>query len=186
MGAVEGYAQKQAHPLHGGALKCKTVIIQGAGRAVTGEERLRRLLRSLAALHPDTDTMNALGMILSRRAEAPGALDRELTTGIAAVLAQQLERLLERKSFKTLFFNTLSALAGLFRYREIDRTVLLEGIDPVASRIHGTITQFISSFSTQQQFDRKTQNALSLLQSIQSYLEGGGETPFQRQRSSRH
>lgn len=173
--AVEGYAHEREHPLHRGARRCKTVIIQGAGRAVTGDARLRRLLRALAALPPDTDTMNALGMILSRRAEAPGALDRELTTSISAILAQQLERLLQRQSFKILFFNTLSALAGLFRYREIDRNVLLNGKDPFASQMHSTITHFISSFSTQKQLDRKTQSALSLLQSIQSYLEGGGD-----------
>lgn len=173
--AVEGYAHEREHPLHRGARRCKTVIIQGAGRTVTGEARLHRLLRALAALPPDTDTMNALGMILSRRAEAPGALDRELTTGIAAVLAQQLEWLLAQQSFQIRFFNTLSALAGLFRYREIDRTILLDGRDPVASQMHRTIAQFISSFSTRQHFDRKTQNALSLLQSVQSYLEGGGD-----------
>lgn len=173
--AVEGYAHDREHPLHRGARRCKTVIIQGAGRAVTGDARLRRLLRALAALPPDTDTMNALGMILSRRAEAPGALDRELTTSIAAVLARQLEQLIQRQSFKILFFNTLSALAGLFRYREIDRTILLKGKDQVASQMHSSITHFISSFSTQRPLDRKTQNALLLLQSIQSYLEGGGD-----------
>lgn len=173
--AVEAYALARGHRLHQGALQRRTVLIQGSGRAVTGEARLRRLLRALVALPTNSDTMNALGMIMSRREAAPKALDGALVRALARKLNDELGQLLRARSFKTRFFNTLSALAGLFRYREIERASLLRASDPLADEIHGKIAQIILCLEHTPPSHTRAQATRSILLAIQTYLEGGGD-----------
>ncbi len=61
--------------------------------------------------------------------------------GFVEELAGSLLVQIRRGSFKVLFRNTLSALAGMFRWREIQPYALLAARDPVASRVRGALTE---------------------------------------------
>lgn len=138
--ALEAYAAGRRHPLHS-PRAAAIVLTQGAGRAVTGRVRLRRLLRALAKMSTNNNTINALAMILTRRAEAPAALTPELVDRFFEDLADSLLGQVRRRSFKVLFRNTLSALAGMFRWREIEPYALLAARDDVAARVREILTE---------------------------------------------
>jgi hypothetical protein len=102
---------------------------------------MARVLRILDQLSVNNNTINALAMILTRRTEAPAALTSELVDNFFEALAASLLKQVTRGSFKALFRNTLSALAGMFRWREIEPYALLAARDPVASRVRETLTK---------------------------------------------
>ena len=88
--ALEADLDDRSHPLLGFAPGRRTVLTEGAGRAVTGPGRLKRLLRVLVARPQNANTLNALAMVMSRRKEAPYALTEDMVGAIAMQLADEL------------------------------------------------------------------------------------------------
>jgi hypothetical protein len=132
--ALEADLSGRDHPLLA-LRRARSILTQGAGRSVNGVERLRRVLRVLASRSANNDTLSAFAMILSRRADAPQALTSDLVGGIVNVLLDELRLLMERVWFQIRFKNALSAIAGLFRYREIEPFALLASRDQTAQQL---------------------------------------------------
>ena len=162
------------HPLLRRTYGRQRVLTQGAGRAVTGPGRLKRLLRVLIARSQNADTLNALAMVMSRRKEAPYALTETMVGAIALKLADVLFDLTRKHSFDVRFRNALSALAGLFRYREVDGYALLASRDHVAQQLLNRIQQVEHLLGTSRAPIPGLAQKLALTASIKDYLNGGG------------
>ena len=114
-------------------------------------------------------------MVMSRREEAPYALTEDMVGAIAMQLADELLRLTQTLSFQVRFRNALSALAGLFRYREIERYALLASRDHVAQQLLYRIEQVEHLLGAKPQSIPSCQQKLGLIASIKDYLNGGGD-----------
>lgn len=172
--ALEADLVGRSHPLLS-PRRARTVLTQGAGRAVTGEARLRRLLAVLAARQANNDTLNALAMILSRREEAPPALTFELTQNILVLVSDELLRLAERLSLKLRFKNALLALAGLFRYREIEPFAVLATRDPHAQLLRDRLDQVDALLVRHRGAVFQCEEKRALISLIREYLDGAGD-----------
>lgn len=171
--ALEARIVGKPHPLQGSSGN-QTVLIQGAGRAVAGTARLRRLLHALIASQTNNNTLSALAMVLTRRVEAPHALSNNTVKDILELVSEELKDLTEKGSFKTRFKNALSAAAGLFRYRVVEPYALLAGQDPLADtldRILSNVVQRLERYSR----TRLIEERLVLLESIREFLAGQGD-----------
>lgn len=178
--ALEARHRDAAHPLVAPASAIK-VATQGAGRAVCGRARLARLFAILHQREINTDTANALAMALSRRAEAPEALDAETVAELLDKLARSLIWQVENRSFKDRFRNTLSALAGLFRWRVVEPFALLRDSDPRAAEVDALLERangLIEAGAVQINNAIEKQYAIS---SIRALLEGKGSADILRQ-----
>jgi hypothetical protein len=153
----------------------RKVLIQGAGRSVTGVQRIRRVLESLVSRPANADTMNACAMILSRRAEAPQALTGRLVERIVGLASRELLALTERRAFNVRFKYALSAIAGLFRYREIEPYALLAARDPAAQRLSERLDRAAAKLARQRGRVSRIDEKLVLVSSIRELLEGGGD-----------
>jgi len=174
--ALEADLDNRSHPLLGPAPgRQRIVLTQGAGRAVTGPGRLKRLLRVLVARPQNTNTLNALAMVMSRREEAPYALTEDMVGAIAMQLADELLQRTEALSFQIRFRNALSALAGLFRYREGNRYALLANLDPVAQQLLNRIEKVERLLRASRAHIPRCEEKLALTTSIKDYLNGGGD-----------
>lgn len=172
--ALEADSNQREHPLLA-PRSARKVLIQGAGRAVTSVQRLRRVLHSLVSRPANADTMNAFAMILARREEAPRALTAALVDEIVDLTSNELVYLTEKLSFQTRFKNALSATAGLFRYREVEPFALLAGRDAAAQKLRDNLEK-AQAFLTRHRnrvprFDEK----LGLISSIKDFLDGAGD-----------
>lgn len=125
-----------------------TAVIQGAGRAVTGTDRLRRVFLFLRASAANNNTINALAMLLTRREEAPAALSRDLVDHFARTLGDELQKQVADHKFNVKFRNTLSALAGLFRWRSREPYALLADREPVAADLQAILVETEKVLST--------------------------------------
>lgn len=134
--AMEAYERSPAmHPLLT-MQRSQTVLQQGAGRAVSGEDRVSRLLRSLAIRNPwNNDTIGALSFVLSRRREAPSALANGLVEIFALRLCDKLREINDGRSYRQTFKYVLEALTGLVRRREIEPYAVVAGRDELALKI---------------------------------------------------
>lgn len=155
--------------------QARTVLTQGSGRAVTGSDRLRRVLNVLASRPPNADTLNAFAMILSRRAEAPQALTPELVQKIMTIVSEDLIALTDKWSFKIRFRNALSALAGLFRYREVNEYALIAGRDPMAKTLSLTVDRIDALLLRHRAKVPRYEDRRAMLASIRDYLIGAGD-----------
>jgi hypothetical protein len=153
----------------------RKVLIQGAGRSVTGDRRIRRVLLSLASRLANADTMNAFAMILSRRAEAPNALTGRLVEDIVRLASSELVALTKKLSFNIRFKYALSAIAGLFRYREIEPYALLAARDPAAQRLRDSLDLTAHILGRQRGRLLRIDEKLGLISSIRDLLDGGGD-----------
>lgn len=153
----------------------RRVLTQGAGRSVTGVEQLERVLTILVSRPANTDTLNALAMILSRREEAPQALTGALVDKLAGMLSQELVLLTNKGSFGIRFRNALLALAGLFRYREVERFALLAGRDPLAQTIRTNLDEVSGILDSHKRFVRQYPEKKRTIESIREFLDGGGD-----------
>ncbi|MBR1214610.1 hypothetical protein [Bradyrhizobium sp. JYMT SZCCT0180] len=172
--ALEADLNRGGHPLLR-PRSARKVLIQGAGRAVTGVSRLRRVLHSLVSRPANADTMNALSMILARREEAPRALTAALVEKIVGLASNELVHLTEKLSFQTRFRNALSATAALFRYREVEPFALLAGRDAPAQELRDNLEKaqaiLLHYRNRVPRFDEK----LDLVSSIRDFLDGSGD-----------
>lgn len=182
--ALEADLAGKRHPLLE-PLRAKTVLVQGAGRAVTGVERIRRILRVLTTVPPykdtkppNSNTFAALAMILARRKEAPLALDEELVTRIARIVSLELANVAganNPKQFKTRFKNALSALAGLFRYREIQPFALLRSENREASKLASDLESINKALKRAGAKVPQAEDKITLVGELLKLLEGKGD-----------
>jgi hypothetical protein len=158
-----------------------SVVKQGAGRAVTGEARLRRLFDLIRRSNLNHHDVNALAMILSRRAEAPAAMTREFVDDMGPRLARVLLDLQMDANFQQKFRVTIQAIAGLFRWRARESHALLADRDPVALTLRGTLLevgQMLShpGFAEVPALSRKK----AIVASIIEFLDGRGDPDILR------
>jgi hypothetical protein len=157
------------------------VLRQGAGRAICTEPRLRRLFAILVQGPLNTDTINALAMALSRRPEAPAALTRQQVDALLPRLSTELLDQVRDRSFNVRFKNTLSAIAGLFRWREREPQALLATNEPTAARLQATLREATELLRRPQwtQVPARQQKII-LLEKIADYLVGKGDPAILR------
>ncbi|MCC5983617.1 MAG: hypothetical protein JJU42_04550 [Rhodobacteraceae bacterium] len=157
------------------------VLRQGSGRAVTGEHRLRRLFSMLTRAPLNNDTINALSMAVSRREEAPRALTRAQVDHFLHDLSEHLIVAIENRHFQVKFKNTLSAIAGLFRWREIEPFSLLAADDRVAADLQRALDR-ASNLLRQPQWQNVPARAvkIALLEKIGEFLVGEGDPAILR------
>jgi hypothetical protein len=136
---------------------------------------LRRVLDVLASRAANNDTLNALAMILSRRKEAPHALTADLVDKIVAIVSEELVRLTAILSFQIRFKNALSAIAGLFRYREVEPYALLAGRDPAAHKLRNKLDEVDTLLVRHQRRVPLYEEKSALLASVRDYLDGAGD-----------
>ncbi|WP_315813853.1 hypothetical protein [Bradyrhizobium sp. SZCCHNR2028] len=172
--ALEAEVAGQPSPLLGPA-RARRVLIQGAGRSVTGTRRVRRVLKSLVLRSANADTMNACAMILSRRDEAPKALTPELVERIATLASQDLIAQTERGAFNIRFKNALSAIAGLFRYREVEPYALMAERDPAVRQLRENLKLAATKLARQRGSALRIDDKLTLISSILALLDGAGD-----------
>jgi hypothetical protein len=172
--ALECDLAGERHPLLE-AQSARRILTQGGGRAVTGVTRLRRLLTILVSRQANSDTLNALAMILSRREEAPRALTLDLVNKVIEVVSDELVHLTERLWFKVRFKNALSALAGLFRYREVEPFALLAGRDPAAQRLRKSLDDVDALLVRHRTNISMCEEKRTLVSLIREYLDGAGD-----------
>lgn len=157
------------------------VVTQGAGRSVTGSDKLARLLSVIAQRPCTNDTINALAMILTRREEAPAALTATLVDQFAVSLGQELRQQVNRRNFALKFRNTLSALAGLFRWRIREPYALLAKRDPIAADLRATLAEtegllMTPAYRPVPQVEQKRQQIHKIIE----FLDGRGDPDILR------
>jgi hypothetical protein len=172
--ALDADLAGRRHPLLAPRAARKVVIL-GAGRSVTAVQRIGRVLRSLVSRPASADTMNAIAMILSRRAEAPHALTGPLVEDIVRLTSAELTSLTERLSFLARFKYALSAIAGLFRYREVEPFALLAARDPAARKLRDSLENTSELMARNRNKVSRIDEKLGLISSIRDLLEGGGD-----------
>jgi hypothetical protein len=175
--ALEAHAQDQPHPLLT-APHAIRVLRQGAGRSVTGADRLVRLFTYLNAAPFNNDTINALSMALTRREEAPQALARELIDRFLDRLGIELIARIQARDFKLRFRNTLSAIAGLFRWRLREPYALLAAQDLVADRLRNALVR--AQDLLQRASVPQREQKLDQIAAIIAYLDGHGDPDILR------
>ncbi len=175
--ALDAHASGRLHPLLVPPHAIR-VLRQGAGRAVTGVERLTRLIACLDRTELNTDTLNALAMALSRREEAPGALNRPLVDRFLDRLGAELIDRVAARDFKIRFRNTLSAIAGLFRWRRREPFALLAAQDPVAARLRQALVRAQGLLENRDVPQREQK--LHQIAAIIDYLDGQGDPDILR------
>lgn len=175
--ALEAEERDRPHPLLAPAHAIR-VLRQGAGRAVTGADRLARLFACLERAPFNNDTINALAMALSRREEAPQALTRDLIDRFLDRLGEELIDRIRRRDFKLRFRNTLSAIAGLFRWRVREPHALLAAQDRVAERLRETLVRAQDLLHRSDVAQR--QQKLDQIAAIIAYLDGAGDPDILR------
>lgn len=129
----------------------------------------------------NNDTINALAMILTHREEAPAALSPSLVDQFAASLGQELRQQVNRRTFALKFRNTLSDLAGLFRWRICEPYALLAEREPVASDLRATLAEterllMTPAYRTVRQVEQKRQQIRKIIE----FLNGGGDPDILR------
>lgn len=177
--ALESHAAGQRHPLTEPSHSVR-VLRQGAGRSITGEVRLTRLFRYLAASELNTDTINALAMALTRREEAPRALTRDQVDGFLNGLGVELLAQIKSSSFQIRFRNTLSAIAGLFRWRLQEPYALLASQDRVAERLRQTLLRAKDMLERERKPIPLKKQKIEQISAIVEYLDGGGDPDILR------
>lgn len=175
--ALEAHTQGRAHPLMMPTHAIR-VVRQGAGRAVKSADRLARLFAYLDAAPFNNDTINALAMALTRRDEAPQALTRALIDRFLARLGQELIDRIQARDFKLRFRNTLSAIAGLFRWRLREPFALLTAQDAVAATLRATLVR--AQDLLQRADVPQRHHKLEQIAAIIAYLDGQGDPDILR------
>lgn len=175
--ALHAHASARLHPLLTPPHAIR-VLRQGAGRAVTSAPRLARLFAYLEQTGFNNDTINALAMALTRRAEAPEALTRPLIDSFLNRLGSELIDRIAARDFRLRFRNTLSAIAGLFRWRTREPFALLASQDAVAARLREMLVRAQGLLGDRDIPQR--QQKLDQIAAIIDYLDGQGDPDILR------
>lgn len=148
---------------------------------VTGVPRLTRLFRYLENAPINNDTINALAMALTRRAEAPEALTRDQVDDFVGRLGHELVDQIRRRHFELKFRNTLSAIAGLFRWRMREPYALLATRDPVAADLREMLVKAKGMLEQPGlRMIRLRDQKVAQIEAIIDYLDGAGDPDILR------
>ena len=172
--ALEASYRGDTHVLLG-PLRSLTVVTQGAGRVVSDVRLLERVLYVLANRPANADTLNALAMILSRRKDAPLALNPALVKVLAELVARDIVAQTSALAFKQRFKCAISALAGLFRYREVEPFALLASKDDFALSIDGELQKTENLLEQHQHRISGYAEKREIVQNLRDYLQGAGD-----------
>lgn len=172
--AIQAVLDEQPHPLLAPST-ARTVVIQGAGRSLSGVDRLSRLFCALDQMDLNTNSLNALAMALTRRDKAPAALSRELVDRFQKRLGAELIERINDRNFKVRFQNTLSAIAGLFRWRIQEPYALLASTDPVATELRKTLVTARDMLQHSSAHIPQLERKLQMIDKIIEYLDGTGD-----------
>lgn len=172
--ALEAAAEGLGHPLLSPRFG-RRVVLQACGRALDGVERLSRALHALARMPINTDVVAALQLILTRRAEAPQALDDALVARLFEALVAELAASVGARAFKQRFTNTLSALFGLFRWRAVQPWALIATREPVAAGARVTVAHALDQIGGQGMAIRQGQQKVDRLRALLDFLDGRGD-----------
>jgi hypothetical protein len=134
-------------------------------------------LHVLASRPVNNDILSALAMILSRREEAPRALTPVLVDKLVEMMSGELLRLTESPNFQIRFKNALSAIAGLFRYREVEPFALLAARNPAAQSLRDNLAALDELLEGRRRRHHVPlyKEKRALIDSIREYLDGGGD-----------
>ena len=175
--SLSSYNSNQRHILHS-IPSARTVLQQGAGRAIDGPERVARLLHILSELSsPNTHTRAAMSFLLSRRKEAPEALNEKLVQKIAKQLYIRLIKLHENSNFKQDFKYILMTLTGLLRYREISPFSLISNENNIAGTICNILVQIEKSIRRHVNSIAQGRDKLAIVGELLKMLAGTGGDP---------
>ena len=178
--ALEAHHQSQTHRLLTPSRAIR-VLRQGSGRAVTGKHRLQRLFSVLAAAPLNNDSISALAMAVSRREEAPSALTREQVNHFLHELSEHLIKEIKNLRFQVKFKNTLCAIAGLFRWREIEPFAFLATNDRVASDLQQALYRALDLLrQTDLGYVPALGQKIKLIEKIAEFLDGKGDASILR------
>ena len=173
--AHEALAEKRNHPLRT-PRGADRAIEQGVGRVVHEPALLRRVFQSLKTRPYDrNDAISALAMITSRRAEAPRALTPELVEHFFKAMAEALWSTLLQDNLKTKFKNTLLAIAGLFRWRNVEPNALLAKDDPMAKEVRVMLVLAQDHIQANAATVPQAELKMQLIGKIIEYLDGKGD-----------
>lgn len=175
--ALEAHSQGHPHPLMLPPHAIR-VVRQGSGRAVKSADRLARLFAYLDTAPFNNDTINALAMALTRREEAPQALTRRQIDRFLDRLGQELIDRIQTRDFRLRFRNTLSAIAGLFRWRLREPFALQAAQDAVAATLRATLVRAQDLLKRADVPQR--QQKLDQITAIIAYLDGQGDPDILR------
>jgi len=152
------------------------VVKQGAGRAVTGKERLRHLLDVIVRSNLNHHDINALATILSRRDEAPAAMTRGIVDNLLPRLGNELLHLQVGTNFQQKFRATIQSIAGLFRWRTQESHALLAAREPVAQGLRTTLEE-VGHMLAQPRFAQvpSLSRKRGIVGSIIEFLDGQGD-----------
>jgi len=165
------------HPLF--AMTTAQRIIQfAAGRTVSGERRVRQALSLLAERPvPNMDTFAALSYILSRRKEAPLALDAALATRLSRLLLAELRELNRARNYKRAFVYVIEGLSGMLRYREREPYALVVGKDPVAADLVRELERARERLQATARGSAQAKRNRDFVEELIAFFEGTGGDP---------
>jgi hypothetical protein len=116
-----------------------------------------------------------IDIILTRRAEAPQALDDMLVARLFDALVAELVLRVRARDFKQRFTNTLSALFGLFRWRVVRPWSLLVARDTVAAEARATVEHALEQLERLGLAVRQGEQKAERLRALLDFLDGRGD-----------
>ncbi|MDW9812836.1 hypothetical protein [Sinorhizobium meliloti] len=119
----------------------RTVLLQGLGRTITDEGRLRQVLDLVSHFEQNMHTRACIAFLLSRKDAAPRALTEESIGRIARIADDSIKGAISARKFQVDFNYSLQLVAGLLRFREVEPFALVCGTSPYAAKLEATLTR---------------------------------------------
>jgi len=174
--AIEAVAGNRNHRLLA-PRSAKRVVLHGLGRCISDQARIRKVLGIIVALDQNADTRAAVASILSRRDEAPNALDDVLVDRIGKQTDRALKNQLRINSYQRDFKYTIFVLAGLLRYREAEPYAMLAERSDLARSILRTLEEIGRQLKRQRTAINSAAEKMLLVDELKSFLSGQGGDP---------
>lgn len=175
--ALEAYNKGKFHPLLN-LRSAQTVLQQGAGRSVDGQERINRLLNILSDReNKRSHTWACYSHILSRREIAPSALDSKLIHKIVGEIIPFLESAAREQRFNVIYKYLIGTTAGLLRFREVEPWALVTDRSADALILHDALVMCRNQLSKITQSIPQGSAKLAVTDSLIELLRGSGGDP---------
>ncbi|WP_299809814.1 hypothetical protein [uncultured Roseibium sp.] len=176
LNAIRAEIEGEDHPLLSAHASART-IVRGAARIMTSTEKLHSLFSLLVKRNQNADTRGALCDALSRRKFAPQSLSRQLAGKIAQDTAENIDRLIEKKSFEVDLKYTLLILTGLLRYREVEPWFLTPDNPGHGREIQKKLEKLRISVFRHRKRIGQGDLKVEIIDSLLEYIEGTGGDP---------
>ena len=132
----------------------------------------------MLALRPlNNPVLSALSALLSQRERAPEALTPKLVSDLAERLDLVLQTLAKSQNYRVLFKNTLLALTGLLRYREIEPWALVRDRSQSAEDLAKTLERIQGVLENRTQQVPQGAKKLAIVKQLIELLSGSGGDP---------